>query len=253
MTPRARTAARLGAAAIVLLHASSLAAQGEPRAARSDAPPGWIGFFAGIEAATGSPGAGAAAVVVLAVAEGSPAARIGLAEGDTLVTVNGVPLTPAGLRALQLGLRAGDRLELVVKGGAGRRALSVRAGPRPPVPLGAPGPVEPLPDSWAATGRAMTPYIAGRDRVAGARMTPLNPGLAEYFGTARGLLVVEVVDATPAADAGLRPGDVVLRVGGVEIDGLEPFRRALAAAAGPRPIPVQLLRRGARLQVDLPR
>ena len=33
----------------------------------------------------------------------------------------------------------------------------------------------------------MTPYIAGRDRVAGARVTPLNAGLAEYFGNARGV------------------------------------------------------------------
>ena len=99
----------------------------------------------------------------------------------------------------------------------------------------------------------MTPYIAGRDRVAGARVTPLNPGLSEYFGTARGVLVVEVATGTPAEEAGLRPGDVLLRVGGAEVNDLEALRRAVGAAPGSQPIALVVLRKGVRLPLSLPR
>ena len=70
----------------------------------------------------------------------------------------------------------------------------------------------------------MTPYIVGRDRVAGARLTRPNAVPEQYPGRARGLRVVEVAPGTPAADSGLRPGDVLLRVGAVEVDGLSALR-----------------------------
>jgi hypothetical protein len=121
-------------------------------------------------------------------------------------------------------------------------------------PAEPPGPGQPTPAAApSVVVRPMTPYIAGRDRVAGARVTPLNPGLAEYFGTARGVLVVEVAPGTPAAEAGLRPGDVLLRVGGADVDGLETLRRAVAAAPADQSVAVILLRKGVRVQVALPR
>jgi len=104
--------------------------------------------------------------------------------------------------------------------------------------------------------RPMTPYIVGRDRVAGARLTRPNavperyPG---YPGRERGLRVVEVAPGTPAADSGLRPGDVLLRVGAVEVDGLSAVRRAVTDAAPDQPIVVLVLRDGTLLQLTLPR
>lgn len=89
--------------------------------------------------------------------------------------------------------------------------------------------------------------------MAGARLTQLNPRLAEYFEGARGLLVVEVAPGTPAAEARLLPGDVLLRVGATEVKGLEALRRAVATASGDRPLTMTLLRRGNRLEVTLPR
>lgn len=382
-----------------------------PKAGTPSALPGWIGFYAGT-AEQGSPGA-PPSIVVLAVADGSPAARAGLDEGDTLLAVDGVPLTPAGLKALSAGLRAGDLVELTLRSGGQRRTLAVRAERRPTVPTTVPDPVKirvgatrkllgadpdevaappaprqpsvrvrapvaaptlPEPDQgtpftvhvfrdartdsladalkqverrlvaarsaeaarlrelaarvraggrvdtndealrqlrsrrqalakdeallrgtleqivaelagaafttvetpaeWTMTMsmapgaepseppagadaappatvvRPMTPYIAGRDRIAGARLTPLNPGLAEYFGTARGVLVVEVAEGTPADAAGLRPGDVVLEVGGVDVVGLEPMRRAIAAPRATQ-LPLTVLRKGTRLQLTL--
>ncbi|HCR04688.1 MAG TPA: hypothetical protein DIU18_05835, partial [Gemmatimonadetes bacterium] len=63
---------------------------------------GWIGFLAGMQPVRAG---GPRVVVVLAVAENSPAQRAGLAPGDTLIAVDGVPLTNERLRAVQAGLR----------------------------------------------------------------------------------------------------------------------------------------------------
>lgn len=99
--------------------------------------------------------------------------------------------------------------------------------------------------------RPLAPYLAGRDRVAGARLTRINDGLAGYFGTERGLLVVEVPHGTPAHEAGLRPGDVLLEVAGTAVSGMDDLRAALARAPV-RPVPLEVLRRGRAFELRLP-
>ncbi len=120
------------------------------------------------------------------------------------------------------------RLDLVRD--ARRTAPAPRAAPAPP---------------------ALTPWVLGADRVAGARLTPLNEGLAAYFGTGEGLLVVEVAPGTPAGEAGLVPGDVLLEAAGRPVADLADLRAALARAAG-RPAALQVLRRGKRFETRLP-
>ena len=80
-------------------------------------------------------------VVVLAVAEESPAQRAGLAAGDTLLAVDGVPLTGERLQAIKTGLRAGDLLELSVRRGGAYRTIRVQAAPRPTPTAALPDPV----------------------------------------------------------------------------------------------------------------
>ena len=312
---------------LALLVAASLlgagaTAQTPPRASEVS---GWIGFLAGMQPVRAG---GPRVVVVLAVAEESPAQRAGLAPGDTLLAVDGVPLTGERLQAIQTGLRAGDLLELSIRRGGAYGTISVQAAARPTQTAALPDPVsiriesarrvmlersDPLPEmgpvptvsysrrrvyarmpdpggpdpslldpmdvfgwldalgwpapGWPAPGwpswtgsiqgslvpRPMTPYIVGRDRVAGARLTPPNAVPEQYSGTARGLRVIEVAPGTPAADAGLKPGDVLLRVGTVDVDGLAALRRAVTAAAPDQPIAVLVLRDGTRLQLTLPR
>ena len=102
-------------------------------------------------------------------------------------------------------------------------------------------------------GRPLSPYITGQDRVAGARLTPLNPELGAYFGVERGLLVVEVGTGTPAADARLLPGDVVVRVGDRETATLEELRRELAGSSRSAFALVTVIRKGRRIELALPR
>ncbi|GAA1584240.1 trypsin-like peptidase domain-containing protein [Kribbella hippodromi] len=56
---------------------------------------------------------------------------------------------------------------------------------------------------------------------------PLRPALAERFGQRTALRVVEVIPASPAAAAGLRPGDLVLAVDGVPLRDAQSLQRQL--------------------------
>lgn len=99
--------------------------------------------------------------------------------------------------------------------------------------------------------RPLAPYILGKDVIAGATLAPMNPELADYFGVSRGLLVVDVVDDTPAADAGVMSGDVVVSSGQRGVSTVDELRAVFASARGARSVPLTLIRKGRRLQVQV--
>jgi S1-C subfamily serine protease len=101
--------------------------------------------------------------------------------------------------------------------------------------------------------RPLAPYIMGQDWIAGARLTSLNAGLAGYFGVERGLLVVEVAPGTPAADAGVSSGDVILQAGNRAVTTLEELRAALAASRGQPSLTLTVVRKGRPFQLLLRR
>lgn len=110
-------------------------------------------------------------------------------------------------------------------------------------------PAAPLPA--AEPFRPLTPYLLGSSRVAGAHVVDLGPELGAYFGVGTGLLVVDVAPGTPAALAGLLPGDVVTRLDRVAVHTVDELRSAVAQAGDT--VPLTLVRRGASLQVLLRR
>jgi membrane-associated protease RseP (regulator of RpoE activity) len=97
----------------------------------------------------------------------------------------------------------------------------------------------------------LNPYILGRNRVAGAEVMDVRPELARYFGVDAGVLVVDVPPGTPAALAGLRPGDVIFELGEVPVGTVDDLRVAVGRT-GPSAL-VRLIRHGVPLQVVLPR
>ena len=102
------------------------------------------------------------------------------------------------------------------------------------------------------TVRPITAGLVGRSFVGGAQLSDLNPRLAEYFGTDRGVLVIDVLGDTPAFRAGLVPGDIVVKVGNTDVASLVAFREALAAVRG-RGAALSLIRKGEALVVTLSR
>jgi S1-C subfamily serine protease len=87
----------------------------------------------------------------------------------------------------------------------------------------------------------------GRSFVAGAQLAPLNPALGEYFRVEEGVLVMEVVEGTPAQEAGLVAGDVIVRVGSQDVSSLEDLRFGLGYVQGP--LTVRVIRKGEALEL----
>lgn len=99
--------------------------------------------------------------------------------------------------------------------------------------------------------RPLTPYLVGRNRVAGAEVVDLQPELAEYFKVDAGILVLEVAPGTPASMAGIVPGDVITRLDQVSVRSVEDFRFGVSQAG--ETLPISLIRQGASIQVLLRR
>lgn len=93
----------------------------------------------------------------------------------------------------------------------------------------------------------------GRRAVAGAELSELNAGLAEYFGATEGVLVLNARDGTPAARAGLRAGDVILRADDTAITSIMDLRRAIDRARAGTSVRLEVQRRGERVSVTLDR
>jgi predicted metalloprotease with PDZ domain len=91
----------------------------------------------------------------------------------------------------------------------------------------------------------------GRRAAAGAQLAPMNEGLAGYFGGQReGALVLEVSPESPAARAGLRPGDVIVSAGGREVEDPADVRDALNRADEGR-VQLEVIRQGRRQELSL--
>lgn len=73
--------------------------------------------------------------------------------------------------------------------------------------------------------------------------------IARRYGRKDGLRLVEVISGSPAAKAGLRPGDLVLDVGRRQVHDAQGVQSQLFADAIGRPLPVTVLRNGAMVDV----
>ncbi len=81
----------------------------------------------------------------------------------------------------------------------------------------------------------------------GVRVQPMTPELRGFFGgpAGRGVLVVKVLPESPAAEAGLAVGDVLLSVDGDALEVPRDLRRRTATAPPRANIGLEVLRKGA--------
>ncbi len=73
--------------------------------------------------------------------------------------------------------------------------------------------------------------------------------LADYFGVDEGVLVTEVVEDSPAEEAGLKAGDVILAVGDEEVSDPGELREAVRDQEPGETVKVAIVRRGERSTV----
>jgi len=94
---------------------------------------------------------------------------------------------------------------------------------------------------------------AGLRVVGGAELSPLNPQLAGYFGVEDGLLVLQVLEGTPAHEAGLEAGDVIVEVNEIPVREVGEMRVQVARARDVAGIPLRVIRDGREMTLEFPR
>ncbi|WP_223385664.1 DegQ family serine endoprotease [Oricola cellulosilytica] len=145
--------------------------------------------------------------IVTEVDRDSPAARAGLRPGDVILSMDGQMIEHPDALGYRLATAGpGKTVTLVLLSGGRRVAVDIlleRAG-------------------RASGGREVE--ISGRSPLAGSTIADISPRILDrlrirYRGN--GVIVTEVLRGSPAARAGFRPGDVLLRINRRELGAVE--------------------------------
>lgn len=198
------------------------------------------------------------------VAEGSAAERAGLREGDVVVALNGDALgrEPASTLIERMAdVEPGDTLDVTFLRGNEERTARVVAEAAPRMRVFRPAAVERMERMGERMGERMArgrapaavpaPELRREIRMVrsprgGLELAAVNPGLGEYFGTDQGVLVTAVPEGSRLD---LRPGDVILAVGGRDVQDPAHVRSILASYRAEEPIVLRIVRERRTLEV----
>lgn len=166
-------------------------------------------------------------VVVAGVTDDTPAARAGLEVGDRIIKIGDTKVASiVGLQKALAGLKNGDSTKLRIRRGTKMITLEVRFGKPAPTPVialrraGADRPAIALRPLRPARPQPPAAAAPPRDRVQlGIMITPTD---------GPHIVVGDVIDGSPAARAGVKPGDAIIRIGRTNIESVENVREALA-------------------------
>jgi serine protease Do/serine protease DegQ len=154
-------------------------------------------------------------VVVVDVASGGPAERAGLRRGDIVTTVNGRKVRGSADLRNQVGLvPIGDEVELRIVRQGEERTVRAR--------------IEPVASAKSRTVQTV-PELAGA-----------SVGTFEANGQPQAVLVVRVVEGSPAWNQGLREKDLIAAVNRRKVRSVQELLAALRVAS--RPIVLSVIR-----------
>ena len=202
-------------------------------------------------------------IEVTSVRSGSPAEKAGLRRGDYVLTyrnerVEGqeqfarlVRETPVG-RVVELGtVRDGRRSALSVEIGQRETRIETRRV------------MEAAEEGMDRIGRELSGLtfrlgdsmprvrIASSNRRLGVELEDIEGQLAEYFGVERGVLVTQVREGSPADEAGLRAGDVIVGVDGRESRRSRDIDRLLEDGSR-EPVSIEIVRDRSKVDLEIP-
>jgi len=212
--------------------------------------------------------------LVKAVEPESPAARAGIAADDSIIAINRADTR--GLSLEQFVREPGVKLSVTIAREADRRDVTVIVGSRPPTFGGACMQYRGARFS-DVTGQSVvmfrkevttTPGVArGREAiaftmlppaaiggalflarggsgaiVAGAEVSMVTGGLKAIFAVEYGALVLNVAPRSPAQQAGISEGDVIVRVSGDAVTSIGVLQRAIQAAHDKRNVSLDVIR-----------
>jgi len=207
-------------------------------------------------------------VMVNEVVDDSPADKAGLEDGDVILEFNGKTISDdAGLVKAVRATSPGDKVKVVVFRGGKKKTLDVEIGKQEAKNvffLSEDSDVH-VPhikhfekdgnkviimsddddDVLAWTMGEDMPF--GLDRgYMGVNLDDLNEQMGEYFGVegGKGALVTEVVEDSPAAKAGLKAGDVIVKLGEKDITSSGALHKAMTDTEPEQKMAVKIVRKG---------
>ncbi len=174
--------------------------------------------------------------LISSVMENEPAAKAGVQVGDVVLQVAGQDIRDANslLRAVA-AIRPGGKAELTVWRKGKAVTLTATLGQREQAKLGQPQPDKPEEPSTNELGLTLRPSKAEETRAAG-------------LPAGKGLTVAEVEPGSPAADAGLKPGDVIVEANQTPVNAVADFAAVLKGEAKAKGVVLLLVRRGQQNQ-----
>jgi serine protease Do len=165
------------------------------------------------------------------VLDGGPAEKAGIKDGDVILSVNGKPVERSTqLPSVISAIKPGESAKLEVWRDRSTKTISVKV------------------DEFKEEVQRVSNRSGGRDEPAkadklGLSVRPLADDERKSADT-QGYLLVEDVDG-PAAQAGVRPGDVILGVNGKTVKSIAELRNA--TASGSKTVAILLERDGNQL------
>jgi serine protease Do len=185
---------------------------------------------------TGTQGA-----LIASVSDDSPAARAGFKPGDVIVSFDGKTVEgPRTLPAIVANTAVGRAVPVVVLRDGKPQNLQVTVGNLADSREARATPAEKAPESRAT-------------EKLGLALQELTPELAKQFGvqSGKGVVVTEVKPDSPAAQAGLAPGDVIREVNRTAVQGIQDVERGLAGGQDPAQVLLRVERDGSQRYVVL--
>jgi serine protease Do len=152
-------------------------------------------------------------VVVKELFPGGPADQAGMKPGDVLTAINGRDVQdPQGMAFRLATLPIGSAAKLTVVRKGEQMDIQVQL---------TPAPREPEPDET---------WLDGQQPLMGAQVANLSPALGEELSVSgwKGVVITAVKRGSFARELGLRPGDIVARVNGANIDTVKTLQAAVA-------------------------
>jgi len=226
---------------------------------------GWLGIELGevtAEKAKDLKLAAVRGVIVDDVEPDSPAAKTGIKEKDVITQYDGQPVEgTVQFRRLIRETPPGRYITFEISRGGSTQTISVQLGDRSAYfekkmkgkmrdfggaySLSMPK-VKEIPD--------VPDVIDARTPVLGINAEDLTDQLGSYFGAPKnaGILVREVRPGTPADKAGLKAGDVIIKIEGKEVRTLADLRARLRDKNNQASVNMGVLRKGSEIAVTVP-
>ena len=203
--------------------------------------------------------------VITGVDQDGPACHAGLKGGDIVTTFDGKPVTGPeqfasaihstvpGTSVAMTVIRDGQTKEVKVTLGDWKQMAAM---PKPPLPprgsMGFVPPTAPLPPRMFPD--VEVPNFTSLSVRNGIAVEPLSPQLCDFFGVPqnKGVLVRSVDKSSPGAAAGLRAGDVIVRINNETVHDIADWRRAMKAHSGKVSLAIVRDKREQTVEINLP-